>query len=183
MAIKMIHFKVPIPPKAQGRGRVGAMRIGTNEDGSAKYRGMIFEDKKSKTHKQSFRAVAELHRPMERFEGPIEVRIVAVFPRPKYLSKVSKRTGEPLAAAGRRWHTTKPDKDNVEKAVLDALKDWWSDDCEVCVGATFKQIAAFGEEPHYEVMVSEIVNASQNGNVPPVKLSDISEYWYMGYPF
>lgn len=181
--MKSVLFRIPMVPKGQSRGRVGAMRIGTNGDGSARYRGMIFEDKKAKEHKSTLRSMAAPHMPTERFTGPVEVRILAIFPRPKALCAVSKRTGEPLAAPGRRWHTSKPDKDNIEKAVLDALKDWWDDDAQVCVGCTFKQVAAFDEQPHYQIFVTEVSASYPNGSAYPVDLNNLSSYWFMGMPF
>ena len=148
----------------------------------AKHRGMIFEDKKAKEHKSELRRYANAHKPEQPLEGPVEVRILAVLPRPKALCAVSKRTGLPLAHPGRRWHTGKPDKDNIEKAVLDAMSDWWMDDAQVCVGCTIKQVAAFREEPHYEIMVVP-VSAHINGAAQSISLTNMSAYWFMEYPF
>ncbi len=181
--MKSVHFTIPMAPKPQSRGRVGAMRIGTNADGSARYRGMIFEDKKSKEHKATLRSLAMQHKPAEQFTGPVEVRILAVFPRPAALCQFSKRDGKPLQPPGRRWHTSRPDKDNVEKAVLDALKDWWIDDSQVCVGCTFKQVAALGEDPHYEIYICDVSATNHNGNAHNIQLSDFPSYWFMGFPF
>ena len=48
------------------------------------------------------------------YEGPVMVTVSAVASRPKRLL----RRGDP---DGRMWRTTKPDVDNVLKAVMDAL--------------------------------------------------------------
>ena len=61
------------------------------------------------------------------FTGPVEVSIVAWFPMPSSWS-MKKRRQHDL-----RWHTQKPDADNVGKAVLDALKEHWTDDCQVAI--------------------------------------------------
>jgi Holliday junction resolvase RusA-like endonuclease len=47
------------------------------------------------------------------------------------------REGIPGRAA---FHTAKPDRDNLEKAVMDALTEIgvWKDDCQVCAGLTAK---------------------------------------------
>lgn len=56
----------------------------------------------------------------EPLRGPISVKLTFVMPRPK-------------SRKGDVWHTTKPDADNLAKAVLDALGDAgiWGDDAQV----------------------------------------------------
>ena len=61
------------------------------------------------------------------FTGPVEVAIVAWFPMPTSWSKKKRREHD------LRWHAQKPDADNVGKAVLDALKEHWNDDCQVAI--------------------------------------------------
>ena len=61
--------------------------------------------------------------------GPVAVRLDFVMPRPKAHS--TKRGLRPDAP---RWHASKPDADNLAKAVLDALGDlgtYWKDDAQV----------------------------------------------------
>ena len=60
------------------------------------------------------------------FTGPVEVSIMAWFPMPISWSKKKRRQHD------LRWHTQKPDSDNIAKAVLDALSQHWNDDCQVC---------------------------------------------------
>ena len=58
-------------------------------------------------------------------EGPVEIRIACWFERPKSHSKKRRQQAEPKA--------TKPDLDNIAKAVLDALNDIaYNDDGQVC---------------------------------------------------
>ena len=93
-----------------------------------------------------------------RLEGPLLVDIVAVFPRPKYLLKLHGRgplKGTLVHGAGRIWHDKKPDRDNVDKGILDGLKAYWGDDCQVCCGEVLKVYAALDELPHVEVRISE----------------------------
>lgn len=74
--------------------------------------------------------------------GPLKVDIVAVFPRQS--AKVWKTRLMP-----RYRHTTKPDRDNVEKAIYDALTGLvWRDDSQVCAGSIEKWHAAGGEAAH-----------------------------------
>lgn len=60
-----------------------------------------------------------------KLEGPVRVRIEAVFGMPPSWSKAKKlkHNGEP--------HTQKPDTDNIAKAILDGLSDVWPDDAVV----------------------------------------------------
>lgn len=67
--------------------------------------------------------------------GPVRIDLTFFFPRPKYM--LTKKFPEHEV-----WHTKKPDRDNCEKAVLDAMKDIkvLADDCVVCDGRLRKFI-------------------------------------------
>ena len=62
----------------------------------------------------------------ERLTGPIKIDLVFIMPRPKSLM----RKKDPFH---RIPHTKKPDSDNLEKAVFDAITDCglWKDDSQV----------------------------------------------------
>lgn len=80
-------------------------------------------------------------------DGPVEIHVLAVFTCPK--TDQRKRDPRP-----RRWHTKKPDADNVLKAVKDAAKGvLWLDDCQVCRETCVKLIGAQGEAPFVEIRV------------------------------
>ena len=98
-------------------------------------------------------ALAAPHKPVEVITGPVMVRIMAVMPRPKGMATVSKRTGLPLHEALRYPHTSRPDSDNLAKAILDSLKSWWRDDAQVWRHEVTKLVAQVGEQPHWEVTV------------------------------
>ena len=73
------------------------------------------------------------------------------------------RNADRLKPSAPRHHTSKPDKGNLEKAVLDALGVAggslplvWCDDAQVTRGSTFKRWARPGEEPGVDVAVAEI---------------------------
>ena len=138
-------FAVPLAPKGKGRPRA------TSIGGHAR----VYTPKKTRTWERDFAIVAGQHRPKGIILGPISVGIVAVFPRPKYMARVSKTTGHLLGghSPDRCAHTSKPDGDNVAKAVLDALKDWWKDDAQVCDLHVSKRVAALGEAPCVEVVI------------------------------
>ena len=66
------------------------------------------------------------------WSGPLCVNLTFYFPRPK----AHFRTNGELKPTAPTWHTTKPDRDNSDKAVLDALTNLgiWGDDKQVCDG-------------------------------------------------
>jgi Holliday junction resolvase RusA-like endonuclease len=71
--------------------------------------------------------------------GPVKVDLFFSFPRPKSLMRKKD-------SADFIWHTKKPDRDNLDKAVLDALKGVaWTDDCQVCAGVIEKTYPAKGD--------------------------------------
>jgi len=89
-------------------------------------------------------------------EIPLDVAIVAVFPRPQFMQRRSKRDGSLLGGWLERsyLHSSKPDADNVAKIVLDALSDHF-EDSRVAVLTAHKFIAALDESPRVFVRVQE----------------------------
>jgi Holliday junction resolvase RusA-like endonuclease len=75
------------------------------------------------------------------FVGPVRVSLMFHFQRPAshYRKSGGLKPGAPV-----KWHTQKPDRDNLDKAVLDALTELhlWRDDCAVCDGQLAKVWAA-----------------------------------------
>jgi crossover junction endodeoxyribonuclease RusA len=72
---------------------------------------------------------ARPHKPKTPIEGPINVLLFFIFPRPK-----SHSTKKGLRDSAPDFHTSKPDADNLAKAVLDCLTQlgFWKDDAQVC---------------------------------------------------
>lgn len=72
--------------------------------------------------------------------GPVLANLEFYFARPKSHYRTGKNAGE-LKPNAPQWHTTKPDRDNLDKAVLDALSQlgMWNDDCQVCAGTIQKK--------------------------------------------
>ena len=66
------------------------------------------------------------------WQGPLCVNLTFYFPRPK----AHYRKDGTLKPNTPKWHTSKPDRDNADKAVLDALTNLgiWGDDKQVCDG-------------------------------------------------
>lgn len=82
--------------------------------------------------------------------GPLRVDCEFVFPRPSNMIWKTK----PMPRVRK---VTKPDRDNLDKAILDALTGVvWADDNQVCAGSIDKWIAAGDEAPHTLVTICEI---------------------------
>ena len=96
------------------------------------------------------RNAATLHWNRRVFTGPVCVQIHWFMPRPKshYTSKGVLKPNAP------RWHACKPDADNLEKAVLDALTDLglWRDDSQVC---SVHKSKIYGEHPGALVVITD----------------------------
>ena len=98
------------------------MRIGSHA--------RIADPAKSRDWKAYVRLVASQHAPTTPLAGPVRVRIVCVFPRPR-------------ARKREHWHTVKPDVDNLVKLVLDSLNGIvYQDDKQV---ARLELIKVYGD--------------------------------------
>jgi len=83
-------------------------------------------------------------------DSALRVDCCFVFPRPqKLLLKKS--------PSGRIPYVIKPDRDNLDKAVLDALTGLvWVDDCQACFGFIEKYYCAKGEAPHVSIVITKV---------------------------
>ncbi len=84
-------------------------------------------------------------------EGPLSVSIRLVFARPKAHFRAGKNS-HLLRLDAPTHHTSKPDRDNADKAILDALTDAcvWRDDCQVCDGPVSK---IYGAAPGAHIVI------------------------------
>ena len=129
----VIQFFVPGVPKAQPRPRAFARKMGN------KFVARVFDAGTAEGWKGEIALAARPHCPREPLAGPLYVDIDFLFPRPQRL--LSKKSPE-----GEIPHTSKPDRDNCEKAVLDAMTTlgFWVDDGQVCGGEVRKLYAKKG---------------------------------------
>ncbi len=97
------------------------------------------------------RARAHAEFPRVPWAGPVRLDVDAYFERPKRLCRASDPPG-PIP------HGVKPDRDNVEKAIMDALTvaGLWRDDCQVCAGEVRKWYAAKGCDAGTVVRAEEV---------------------------
>ena len=84
------------------------------------------------------------------WEGPLCVHLTFYFPRPK---NHFRSNGE-LKPNAPQWHTSKPDRDNSDKAILDALTNLgiWRDDKQVCDGRIRK---LYGDRVGCDITIQE----------------------------
>jgi Holliday junction resolvase RusA-like endonuclease len=83
-------------------------------------------------------------------DSALRVDCCFVFPRPQRLLKKS-------SPKCRLPHVIKPDRDNLDKAVLDSLTGLvWVDDCQAYSGLIEKFYVAAGEDPHVVIVITKI---------------------------
>lgn len=101
----------------------------------------MYDDRKHAVYswRQMIALAAQPIRPEQPIDGPIRVDYTLYFPRPKSHFN-SKGVVKPKAP---QWYTSKPDRDNADKAILDTLTQlgFWRDDAQVCAGEIEKVYA------------------------------------------
>ena len=144
--ISMNSFTVAGLPVAQPRARARAFAVG------GKMMARVYEPQDAGLTKKGTGVTQWRHEVKVRFEesgityfdGPVGVNIAFFFPRPGRFSRptdIIQRKG--AYPPGPIPMTTKPDRDNLDKAVLDSLKGIaWKDDNQVFVGTIEKYYCA-----------------------------------------
>ena len=133
-----MNFFVPGAPKGQPRVRAftRGRHAGVYDPGTA-------DDWKAAVHIATLQALARHGNPARPLFGAVRVDLEFVFARPKS----HLRSNGDIKPTAPIWHTAKPDRDNLDKAVLDTLTKLqvWPDDSHVCQGSITKRYAASGE--------------------------------------
>lgn len=113
----------------------------------------VYNPKTADDWKLIIRHEAQKHWDGIPFDGPLAVNLTFYFDRPKahFRANGALKPNAPL------WHTHKPDRDNSDKAVLDALSQLglWRDDCQVCDGRIKKCYRSADGVPGVMVVVKE----------------------------
>ena len=138
----MIDFCVWVPGVPKGQPRPRAF----SHNGKAR----MYDPGTAEGWKAAIAAEVQPHLPPEPFGGPVAVSLRLVMPRPK--THYRKAGLKPEAPA---WHASKPDIDNIVKAVCDALTTigLWCDDAQVC-RLTASRI--YGDKPGTLLEVKEV---------------------------
>lgn len=140
----IIQFTVPCVPIAQPRQRHRIVNAGGRTFSSN------YTPKRDPVNafKATIQMAAQQAYQGPPLEGPVALTLCFVFPRPKCLCWKKR-------AMPRVWHISKPDLDNVVKAVKDSLKSTvWRDDAQVCRLTVEKWIAAGNEQPSVTVEIA-----------------------------
>lgn len=120
--MRQITITIQSNPKAQKRHR------------DARINGITRRYDPSSTTKKAILFQAKRFAPREPLTGALRVDCSFYFERPKSHYRTGKYS-HILKESAPIMHTIKPDRDNLDKIVLDALKGvFWIDDCQICLG-------------------------------------------------
>lgn len=124
---RKVSFTVPGEPKGKGRPRAIAALDAEGEP----YVRLITPADTREAEDMVRRAFRKAHPDHKRFTGPVLLRFTAVFETPRSFNKALREA----AARGTLYAIKKPDKDNIEKLIVDALnKIAFADDQQVMGG-------------------------------------------------
>lgn len=145
-ATEGVQFFVPGTPKAQPRLRA----FYDKHIGQAR----VYDAGTAEGWKGQVALASRAFKPLSPMAGPLYVSIRFQMPRPKSHYRTGKHAGE-LKPDAPYWHTGKPDRDNLEKAVLDALTElgFWQDDGQVCAGPVEK---VYSQSPGANIEIETI---------------------------
>lgn len=146
------QFYVLAEPKGQPRARARGRKFGD------KVSIKMYTPDSAAGFKEAVMAEAFKHKPPAPILGPVRIEIIAAFPRPKGHYRTGKNA-HLLKKSAPFWHTGKPDRDNLEKVVLDALTrvGFWRDDAQACAGSLVKAYAADPTTVGVSIEVKELV--------------------------
>lgn len=133
-------------PKGQPRARAFAFK------GKAR----MYDPGTAEGWKQVVAVAGDRVKPKKPITASVIVNLTFCMPRPKRLLKRS-------SPERRIPFTSKPDADNLAKAVLDAMTvvGWWADDALVVGLLVFKFYGEIGRKPGVDVQVTECGEDSQ----------------------
>ena len=124
--METFEFYAAGDPKGQPRPRACAFKVGGS------YTARMYDAGTSDEWKAAVVKAGTRHRPAAPLTGAVKVCLSFYFARPRAHFFSGKRAADrrDLAPVA---HTTKPDADNLAKAVLDAMTvaGWWKDDSQV----------------------------------------------------
>jgi Holliday junction resolvase RusA-like endonuclease len=131
--IAPITFLVTGEPKAQPRPKAFARKFG------AKWQARVYDPGTAEGWKSLIAEAVKPHLPAVPLDGPLKVTAIFLLPRPK----AHYRSNGELKPNAPEWQVSKPDKDNLEKALYDALTQCglWRDDSQVAVSICQKKYA------------------------------------------
>ena len=127
-----------VPGKPQGKGRPRASRDGH-----------MYTPKQTREYEALIRRCYQLMHKDKKLTGYVSLDIIAVYPIPRGAKKQDRE----LMIAGKLLPDKKPDGDNIEKAVADALNGVAYDDDKQIVSAHWRKIYS-GDSIHMGLVVT-----------------------------
>ena len=133
-----ISFSIPGEPKGKGRPRIAPGQT------------RPYTPKETVNAERAIRAeFMRLFPGHKAWTGPIMLRFTAVFAIPKSFNAALRQA----ALEGRLYAIKKPDKDNIEKLICDALNGAaWADDAQLQGGG----IKRYGHPPRVDVTLEQL---------------------------
>lgn len=149
------NFDVKGVPKAQPRHQAFAKVI-TKPGQKPKAMARVYQKNTAEWWKSQVILAGATWRPRHPIEGPVQMRLIFWMKRPKSLMRNKDPEGPIL-------HTKKPDKENLEKPIMDALTNdgWFQDDCQVCFGKTVKFYHAKTGSPGAELYIDTLNDSAE----------------------
>lgn len=139
-----VTIRIDGNPVAQPRPRAFARSMG-----KGKAIARVYNPDTADGWKKAIWVQATRVRPTTPYDGPVRVDAEFYFARPQRL-EARKYPARPML------HTAKPDRDNLDKALLDALTEAgiFNDDAQVCAGGLAKFYVARGQAPGAVVRIT-----------------------------
>lgn len=132
-----VTFRVEGKPMGQPRPRAFTRKFGD------KVQARVYDAGTAEGWKGLVAVAARPFRPASPITGPVRLDAIYLFPRPQALMRKKDPDGRVL------YHLAKPDRDNLDKAMMDGLVQlgFLRDDAIVCDGRIQKLYVAKGEAP------------------------------------
>ena len=135
-------------PVAKGRPRAMGRVINTDHGPRAAVR-LLTPDQTRRAEKRIRAEFRDKYPNWIPWTGPVMLQFTAVFPLLKGFSSAQRHA----ALEGSLYHTSRPDKDNIEKLICDALNGLaWIDDAQVQGGG----VKRYGEAERIDVTLRRI---------------------------
>ena len=137
----IMKFSIPVDPMSvQFAGKRVMVRGG---------KPIFFKQQRVVKWEQSIEWLTASYRPATPLEGALEMSVWFVMKRPKAMFG-KKHPDE------RVWNIHRPDADNLQKGLQDALKGFWIDDAQIVKLSLNKCYAAKDETPKIEVEINKL---------------------------
>ena len=158
MTDQTIYIEVRGEPKGQPRPRAFSMGG----------RVRVYNPATAEGWKSAIASAALPHVPPMPLQGPLRVDVAFVFKRPNAHFGTGKNAAV-LKATAPQFHVAKPDRDNLDKAVLDALTTigMWHDDAQVAMGTLSKRYARPGELAGATILIEPLLEAAEDAQDAP----------------